>query len=603
MELNAVKKFGKSIRKKLKEQIDQRLSYVLGSEDEYSIGHAREIETLHAELQKKGKEQFLEEVAYTWFNRIAALQFMDCKGYNSKKVVSPAPGETQPHILSCLKRGEVPKEVASVKDRINAYLDGKITSSQPDREAYRTALLAVCNSLGELFPFLFKKVDDWYSLLLPTDLLSPQSILADFQREITETNCKDVEIIGWLYQFYIAEKKDQIFAAMRKNKKIGPDEIPAATQLFTPHWIVRYMVENSLGRLWLNNFPESKLRERMDYIVETDTEEDYIKIRNPEEIKLLDPACGSGHILVYAFDLLYLMYEEEGYTPSDIPALILANNLYGIDIDERAAELAAFSLVMKAREKDRFLFKKNIRPNVIACKAVDADLKEAGIRMSPDLQGAYSYLKDAKVIGSLLPVDTGDPSALQEEISDIRNELDATSNQGLFQAEAADQVKAGLTQIEYLLPRYHCVVTNPPYMGGKGMDQKLKDFVKKHYPISKSDLFAVFMEKCLELLVKNGYMGMINQQSWMFLSSYEALREKIIEETEIITMAHLGARAFDTIGGEVVSTTMFVIENTCRKEYKGCYFRLVEESGESKKAVLLKESIKEARLQMSGDNR
>ena len=352
---------------------------------------------------------------------------------------------------------------------------------------------------------------------------------------------------------------------LRKNKKITPENIPAATQLFTPHWIVQFMVENSLGRLWLNNYPSSSLHSHMEYFVETDTEEDFPKIRTPEEIKLLDPACGSGHILVYAFDVLYRIYEEEGYTIADIPALILQNNLYGIDIDDRAAALASFALCMKARNNDPKFFEKECIPHVIASSEVSADLREAGIKMSPALQSIYGYLQDAKTIGALIPVDGSDNQALLEEIEDIRSEIDGKSGKGLFESEAAEQVLQGLKQIEYLIPRYHCVITNPPYMGSKGMEQELKEFVKKHYPISKSDLFAIFMEKCIELLVKNGYMGMINQQSWMFLSSYEKLRKKIIEETEIIVMAHLGARAFETIGGEVVQTTSFVLCNGAPK--------------------------------------
>ena len=565
MNHSVLKKFAQNARTKLMKQIGTRLEYVRHQDDPYLRAHQVEKKKIEDLIQKKGKNQLIEETAYIWFNRLTALRFMDNRQYNRVRIVSPAEGETQPEVMMEIKQGRLPREIGPVSKVVSDYINGRIETQDPDREAYKTALLAWCNHLGKLMPFLFTRIDDWAALLLPQDLLSADSIIADIQNGISEEDCKSVEIIGWLYQYYISEKKDEVFAGLRKNKKITPENIPAATQLFTPHWIVQFMVENSLGRFWTNSYPSSSLHSHMEYFVETDTEEDFPKIRTPEEIKLLDPACGSGHILVYAFDVLYRIYEEEGYTIADIPALILQNNLYGIDIDDRAAALASFALCMKARNKDPNFFEKECIPHVIASSEVSADLREAGIKMSPALQSIYGYLQDAKTIGALIPVDGSDNQALLEEIEDIRSEIDGKSGRGLFESEAAEQVLQGLKQVEYLIPRYHCVITNPPYMGSKGMEQELKEFVKKHYPISKSDLFAVFMEKCIELLVKNGYMGMINQQSWMFLSSYEKLRKKIIEETEIIVMAHLGARAFETIGGEVVQTTSFVLCNGAPK--------------------------------------
>jgi hypothetical protein len=555
MNHSALKKFAQNTRKKLITQIGVRLNYVLEHDDPYLRAHATEKQKITKLLQKKGREQLLEETAYIWFNRLTALRFMDNRGYNPIKIVSPAKGETQPQLLAEIKQGRMPSEIAGAAKEAGEYISGRISNPNPDREAYKTALLAWCNYMGKPMPYLFERIDDWAALLLPQDLLSEESIIADIQNGILPEDCKDVEIIGWLYQYYISEKKDEVFADLKKNKKITPENIPAATQLFTPHWIVRYMVENSLGRLWLNNFPDSPLRQSMEYFVEADKEKEFIKIRDPEEIKVMDPCCGSGHILVYAFDLLYKMYEEEGYSLKDIPALILQNNLYGMDIDDRAAALASFALAMKELEQDRFFLDKGVLPQVMASQDVEVDTKALGIRLSFDLTDSFHYLKDAKNLGSLIPVTAGSMS----EIDELRKELSAKKSDHLFEKEAMDELSIGLIQMEYLSTKYHCVITNPPYMGSKGMNQKLKDFVGKNYPDSKSDLFAVFMERNLELAKDHGSIGMITMQSWMFLSSFEKLRKKLLKNTEIVTMAHLGARAFDTIGGEVVQTTSFVL--------------------------------------------
>ena len=357
MNLNHLKKFAQAARRKLMAEVAARLDYLLGHDDAYIRANEAHIAEIRRQLDRKGREQLLEEVAYTWFNRIVALRYMDLRGYNKVRIVSPQAGQVQPELLYQIKQGRTPKQLQSLQETFNAYLEGTIRTDQPDREIYTAALLGMCNAYTELLPFLFRRVDDYMAVLLPTDLLSENSIIADVQEAIGEGEVEDVEVIGWLYQFYISEKKDQVFARP-KGEKIKKEDIPAATQLFTPHWIVRYMVENSLGRLWRNNFPDTRVSEQMDYYIEGDPEPDYLEISGPEEITLLDPACGSGHILTYAFDLLYAMYEEAGYTPSEIPSLILRNNLYGIDIDTRAAELAAFALTMKAREKDRFFFQR-----------------------------------------------------------------------------------------------------------------------------------------------------------------------------------------------------------------------------------------------------
>lgn len=559
MELNTLKKFAQAMRRSLISQIASRLSYVTSHDDAYLRAHDKEKRKIAELVKAKGEEQFLEEVAYVWFNRLTALRFMDNRGYNRIKIVSSAEGESQPQVLSELKQGRIPEGIEPVKDEIYGYLNGRVKADQPDREAYKAALLCFCNHLGSVMPYMFEEVHDWAALLLPADLLSEDSVISQIRKNVSAEDCKDVEVIGWLYQFYISEKKDRVFADLKKNVKIAPENIPAATQLFTPHWIVRYMTENSLGRLWLNNRPGSKLKKKMEYYVESDEEREFLQIQSPEDIKVMDPACGSGHILAYAFDLLFSMYEEEGYSPSDIPNCVLTKNLYGIDIDDRAASMASFCLAMKARERDRLFFTRNIRPMIIASSNVTVNLKTAGIRLSPNVQESFEYLKQAKNLGSLIPVPPDAGEEIQELTERLTKEIKAEAD--LFAQEAKEQVLNGLVQLDFLLPRYHSVVTNPPYMGGKGMNESLKSYVGKCFPDSKSDLFAVFMERGLALLKKNGFLGMITMQSWMFLSSFEKLRVKLLKNTEIITRAHLGPRAFETIGGEVVQTTSFILRN------------------------------------------
>ena len=308
MNQSALKRFAQETRKKLISQISQRLEYVLSNDDSYLRAHEKEKQLIEKRFEKIGRDRLLEVVAYTWFNRISALLFMDNRHYNRVRIVTPVEGKSQPELLSVLKKGAVPEGVEPVKDTITDLLDGKVQTEQPDREAYKTVLLAYCNYLGGIMPFLFKKVDDWAAMLLPTDLLSTESVIFDFQQNITSEDCEDIEIIGWLYQYYISEKKDEVFADLKKNKKIGPENIPAATQLFTPHWIVRYLVENSLGRLWMLNHPESSLIEKMDYYIKPEeAETDFLKIDSVEEIRICDPACGSDHMLVYAIYLLFAM--------------------------------------------------------------------------------------------------------------------------------------------------------------------------------------------------------------------------------------------------------------------------------------------------------
>jgi len=359
METPKLKKFAQFARRSLIEQVTAKLKLVLAEENPARRERPQVIKKLEDAVAEQGKEQVIERVAYIWFNRFCALRFMDVNRYNRLGIVSPAEGQFQPEILADAKMGQIDEGMVTeaTRRRIFALLDGKTPSQDPQGEAYRLLVVAACNHWHSAMPFLFERIDDYTELLMPGDLLSGNSILAYTREAMTPDACQDVEVIGWLYQFYISEKKDKVFEGLKKNTKITAENIPAATQLFTPHWIVRYLVENSLGRLWMLNRPNSGLVEQMDYYIKPapaadgreEPETDFLRINKPEEIKICDPACGSGHMLTYAFDLLYAIYEEEGYEPADIPAMILTHNLYGIEIDERAGELAAFALTMKAR--------------------------------------------------------------------------------------------------------------------------------------------------------------------------------------------------------------------------------------------------------------
>ncbi len=572
MNLNILKKFAQEMRREFIAQVGSRLDFVLTHDDEYLRAHVQEKRAIVEREKIIGRDALIDEAAYLWFNRLAAFRYMDARGYTSPRVISPRPGESQPELLAEIKAGRAPDQLKSLSPRLEGLLSGRIRSSQPDREVYMEALLGTCNAWAGAMPWLFSKVEDWAGLLLPQDILSSASLVARMTEGLSESDCtQGVEIIGWLYQFYISEKKDEVFAALKKNVKITKENIPAATQLFTPHWIVRFMVENSLGRLWLLNHPESRLKEKMKYYVESDPEPDFLKVCDPAELKCLDPCCGSGHILAYFFDLLYSMYEEEGYALQEIPSLILQNNIYGIDIDERAAELAAFTLAMVAREKDRRFFERGIVPKVIAMRDIYVDLRKLNVRLSPGLQESLELLKDGRTYGSLIPV----PAGASEEIAEVESTLGTHHYDDLFSTSEREDLISAFRILEYLEPRYHAVVTNPPYMNPGVAGPKLKDYVAKHFPDSKSDLFAAFMERSLQALQKYGYMGMINQQSWMFLSSFEGLRKKIIDEDNIIALAHLGSNSFETIGGAVVQSTAFVIKNGISKNFNGTYIRLI----------------------------
>ena len=601
MDTSVLKKFAQYARRSLMEQVAVKLDAVLAE----ASPARRESPVAVAELGKaiagRGQEQVVERVAYIWFNRFCALRFMDVNNYGTVGVMSPAEGQTQPEILAEAKQGHIDEELVSnsaTRERVFALLQGRVTSNDPQTEAYRLLLVAVCNYWHRAMPFMFERINDYAELLMPDDLLSESSLPAQTREAMTAENCEDVEVIGWLYQFYISEKKDAVFEGLKKNRKVTPENIPAATQLFTPHWIVRYLVENSLGRLWLLNRPGSKLAERMDYYIAPETpESDFLRVNSPEEIKICDPACGSGHMLTYAFDLLHAIYEEEGYAPAEIPEKILTHNLYGVEIDERAGALAAFALSMKARARQRRFFRKPVLPNICVLentKFADGepdrymDFIGRDLFTAPLLTGLRQF-EEADNFGSLIrPVIAN--------AADLRKRLAAKDiGSDMFLESTHKKVLRALEQSEYLSPRYHVVIANPPYMGGKGMNGRLGAWAKDYYQNSKSDLFAMFIERNTELAQTHGLIAMITMQSWMFLSSFESLRSQLIGQKTLCSMAHLGARAFDSIGGEVVSTTAFVVANAANTEFKGEYLRLVDGSSEAEKSASIVEAIKNPR--------
>jgi type II restriction/modification system DNA methylase subunit YeeA len=580
MDTSKLKKFAQFARRTLMGQVSAKLDSVLAPGAAARREHLEAMKNLEAAIARDGKDEVIERVAYTWFNRFSALRFMDVNDLNPVRVVSPLSGQFQPEILAEAKAGSIDEDRVPEKIRahVRALLDGRTPSPDAQAEAYRLLLAAVCNDWHRVMPFLFERIDDYTELLLPEDLLSNASILAHLREAMTPDVCEDVEVIGWLYQFYISEKKDEVFAGLKKNVKITAENIPAATQLFTPHWIVRYLVENSLGRLWLLNRPGSRLAERMKYyIAPEEPETDFLKIGKPEEIRVCDPACGSGHMLTYAFDLLDAIYEEEGYDPPKIPTLILKHNLTGLEIDDRAGALAAFALAMKAAARlgrRRFL-RMEAKPDIVVLQNVTFTAAEmtdvaavAGRDLFTDeLRETLLQFEQAKNFGSLIVPKLRDPA----ETLRVVEARDFGSD--LLLKEMQDRVVAVLQMAEALSSKYHVVVANPPYMNANGMNPKLKSHLQTTYLNSKSDLMTAFMERAVDALLPNGMYGMINLPSWMFLGSFEKLRLALVERTSIVGLLHLGRGIFGSDFGSVA----FLIRKTAPTEITiGLYRRLFE---------------------------
>ena len=595
MDTGALKKFAQEARRALRDQVSAQLALVLVENSAARREAPKAVQQLEREIGRTSRDHVIERVAYTWFNRFTALRFMDANGYTAVRVVTPADGQTRPEILAEAMAGVVGDEVPeAAAAQIRALLDSRTPSPDPQGEAYRRLLVATCNHWHTAMPFMFEKIDDYSELLMPKDLLSQTSVLAQLREAMTDEACQDVEIIGWLYQFYISEKKDQVFAGLKKNQKITAENIPAATQLFTPHWIVRYLVENSLGRLWLLNRPGSNLVKRMDYyIASEEPETDFLRIGKPEEIRVCDPACGSGHMLTYAFDLLYAIYEEEGYDPAQIPALILANNLTGVEIDDRAGALAAFALVMKAAAllgRRRFL-RMEVKPDIVVLQNVTftpAEMTDVIAVVGRDLftdelRETLLKFEQAKNFGSLIVPKLRDPAETLRAVKarDFGGDL--------LLKEVQDRVAAVLRMAEALSPKYHVVVANPPYMGTAAMNPTLKEFVGANFKRSKPDVGATFIERGRLLCKDNAFSAIIAMQGWMFLSRYEELRITILEKSEIVSLAHLGERAFDSIGGAVVSTAAFVLKNAKPSGRRGSFIRLTAGNSEAEKSKLLRQ--------------
>ena len=527
---------------------------------------------LIAQIQAKGFASTMEEAAYTWFNRFIALRFMEVNNYlpSHTRIFSDEDGNFKPEVLT---------------DAVNLEIDGldkelvlELLEQQKNEQLYQYIIITQCNALNEGLPEMFERIGGWTELLFPKNLLREDSVIAHMVKDIPESDWNDqVQIIGWLYQYYNSEPKDKVFANLKKNIKISAADIPAATQLFTPDWIVRYMVENSLGRLWTEGHGKPENANWKYYLEEAEQEDavqaDLENLRaayreiQPEQIKIIDPCMGSGHILVYAFDVLMDIYTACGWSERDAAKSILRNNLYGLDIDRRAYQLAYFAVMMKARQYNRRILSAENQPNL----ANFADVMHVDTSLlSGSLRKFAEQFQFADTYGSLMTVTK--PAGLDEAVSAF---LPTFGMQ-------AEQLEMMMRVARILTQKYDVVCTNPPYMGGSGMNATLSTYVKKNFPDSKSDLFACFMEKCGQLIKRNGLYAMITQHAWMFLSSYEKLREKL-KMHSIVDMAHLGARAFDEIGGEVVQTTAFVSCGRRVADFKGTYVRLVDIVGEWEK--------------------
>lgn len=578
MDTNRLKTFAQRTRIDLMGQVARKLDAVLAPESDARREAPEAIRTLEGRIAALGRAGVVEQVAYTWFNRFTALRYMDVNGYLTPMVVSPAVDRTRPEILDQAAAGALPDHLRpAIATKVRDLIEGRAPSREPQVEAYRLLLVAACNDLSRVMPFLFEAIADYTELLMPNELLAADGWITRMREVMTEDACQDVEIIGWLYQFYISEKKDQVFAGLKKNQKITAENIPAATQLFTPHWIVRYLVENSLGRLWLLNRPGSKLAERMEYyIAPEEPETDILRISGPQEIRICDPACGSGHMLTYAFDLLYAIYEEEGVPPAEIPGLILTHNLTGIEIDDRAGALAAFALAMKAAAKlgrRRFL-RMEVKPDIVVLENVEFTgqdrlgefLRMIGQGSNMALADTLAQFGQAKNFGSLIVPKLKNPGEVLEAVraKDFGGDI--------IWEGVRDRVVAVLRMAEALAPRYHVVVANPPYMGGGGMNGLLTDWLKDNYPSTKSDLFSAFIERLLGIIQDDGYTGIVTPFTWLYISSFKKLRHLVLTNSHVQSFVKPSYTAF--YESAIVPLMALVLREGFRPDRKGKFFDL-----------------------------
>ena len=530
---------------------------------------------------EEGFDHLRDRAAYTWFNRIAAVRYMEVHDFLPSRVrmfTRPADdgswelgSQAADEALDVEIEGADPVRIAELKQ---AGEDGPL---------FRYLFLAQCAELSGCLPGVFQPVDACMALLLPANLMDADGVIGRMVGDIDEEDWEDVQVLGWMYQYYNSEVKDAFFASKAKET---PDTIGPATQLFTPDWIVRYMVQNSLGRLWMLNNPASPLRGEMEYYIEPDSEhEDFIRIGGPEDISLCDPACGSGHILVYAFELLAKMYLERGYREREIPGLVLSRNLHGTEIDPRAAQIARLALAMCARELDRRFFGRGVQADIAVLAPValgEGDVPQgSALAKKKDLLDALAHLDE---VGSLLAPGKDDLAAIREAIA-------LTGTDGLFGSSSKERLQRALDACEVLSRRHDCVVANPPYMGSSSFGPFMSRWVKKNYPDVKSDLCTCFIERGFNLAKDRGYAAMITMQSWMFLGSFEKMRSALIGSKSILSMLHLGPRAFDAIGGEVVNVTADVVYNG-RAACEGAYVRLVDINGSEAKRQKALEAIR-----------
>lgn len=604
MDKNAIKKYAVWARNELIARVAQKaLQYGITEENIVAAGadsingklltdiEKKQRQALIAQIKDKGFEQVMEEVAYTWFNRFSALRFMEVNGYlpTHVRVFTDEENNFKPQIIT----EAIHLEMDGLDmEKVYVFKDADKTE-----ELYKYLLITQCNALNKILPRMFQKISDYTELLFPDNLLREGSVIEQMIALIPENDWKDaVQIIGWMYQYYNSEKKDEVFAALKKNVKITKENIPAATQLFTPDWIVRYMVENSLGRLWLEGHPNEELKSEWKYYLdeaeqEVEVQTQLSEIRKeyasitPEQIKCIDPCCGSGHICAYMFDVLMKIYEAYGYTTNEAVRSIVENNLYGLDIDERAAQLAYFAVMMKARQYDRrFLIRKDEagnpdvpQPHVYAiCESNGIDVYALDYFVNGDsklksaMDSIIEEMHDAKEYGSILNITPVDFNALYARFNEVCDDISMSRETVLSDIFPLVRVAEVMSQ------KYEAVVTNPPYMGTKGMNSGISDYLAKHYPESKADLFAAFIEKSLSFASCKGYVSLITQRTWLYINAFEKMRVSLLQNALPLSFVELGAGAFEDLAGEVVQSVSFVISKQFIDSYKSVYLDLTQ---------------------------
>ena len=645
MNTSALQNFASAARRRLMEAVSAKLDAALAPGSAARVDTPSAVERLEQEIKEhgggeQGKLHVVERYAYRWFNRIIAFRYMDVHEFTAVPVVSAVEltdVNGLPGVLAAAKRGEYDEDVfsgsstmgnAKLCDTVEALFNGSLQSDDPQGQAYGLLLQAECRYWSRFMPFMFEQVDSTQGkvdeLLMPADLLAEGSVLRQAVATMTPDDCEDVEIIGWLYQFYIAERKTEVMNGFSKSKKAGADEIPAATQLFTPDWIVKYLVQNTVGRLWMQNHPDCQLVNDWEYYIQPEDDQndqsDFLRINSPEELTVCDPACGSGHMLTYAFDLLYGIYEEQGYSPSEIPGLILANNLYGMEIDERAANLAAFALTMKARAKDRRFFRdgRRVEPHIrlISKERFTPDeVRELNelykVSLDDEVWNTYA---NADIVGSLIQPPQELVALAESQTNDFANdeavterrqsnwrEIDSHEGQSddvvtLFGTSLVDRATTVFIHTRYLARQYAAVVANPPYMGSKNMGDELKRFIQDYFEDGKADLFAAFMYRCLDLVPEVGRLGFMSPYVWMFISSYEALRKRFIQQEHISSLIQLEYSGFE---GATVPICTFVLQRSLNL-HKSMFVRLSDFIGAKQQAPRALEIIAAHNAELAG---